>query len=72
MLLAQLERQDDEYVLRIPRHEVVQHDLREGQILGVVIEPLEDFGAFEVDSSERQAESWKLNEVKQQYRANDR
>ena len=71
MLLAKLERQNGEYVLRIPKHEVVQHDLHEGQILAVIIEPLDEFASVDAEQSERRAESWKLNEAKQAYRTND-
>ena len=67
MLLIRLERVDGEYVLRIPKSEVVQHDLHEGQILAVVIESLDELGTIGVDATKRQVESWKLNESGEPY-----
>lgn len=67
MLMARLERIDGEYVLRIPKHEVVQHDLREGQILAVIVESLDNFGTIGVEAPEHPAEIWKLNEPRQRY-----
>lgn len=67
MLMARLERIDGEYILRIPKHDVVQHDLHEGQLLAVLAEPLEAFGAISVEATERPAESWKLNEAASPY-----
>jgi len=67
MLLVRLERVDGEYVLRIPRHEIVQHDLREGQLLAVIVEPLADFGGIEGNPTKRGVENWKLNEVDEHY-----
>lgn len=67
MLMIRLERIDGEYILRVPTHAVALHDLREGQLLSVVLEPLDEFGVVEPDESERQAESWKLNETNQRY-----
>lgn len=70
MLMARLERIDGEYVLRIPKHEVLQHDLHEGQLLAVAVERLNDFASIEVETTDRPAESWKLNEAAQRYEPN--
>ncbi len=69
MLLLKLERVDGEYILRIPKDQVVNHDLREGQLLAVVVEPVSDFGTIAVDESEQTTESWKLNETGSEYAA---
>jgi hypothetical protein len=67
MLLLKLERVDGEYILRIPKEQVVNHDLREGQLLAVVVEAVSDFGTIAVDESEQTTESWKLNEERPSY-----
>lgn len=67
MLLLRLERVNDEYILRIPKAEIVQHDLHEGQILAVAVEPLDELGTIGSGVSEDREESWKLNEEGQRY-----
>ena len=67
MLMARLERIDGEYVLRIPKHDIVHHDLHEGQLLAIVVEPLDEFGTISVEATERPQETWKLNEPGQRY-----
>ena len=67
MLLLTLERINGDYILRIPKHDVVQHDLHEGQVLAVLFEPLDDFGTIGVETTDRCVESWKLNEPGQRY-----
>jgi hypothetical protein len=69
MLLLRLERINDEYILRIPKSEIVQHDLHEGQILAVVVEAFDEFGAIGAETTEHRDESWKLNESGELYDA---
>ena len=69
MLMARLERIDGEYILRIPRHEVVQHDLREGQLLAVALQPIDEFDIVGQTDSNRPADTWKLNENTQPYQS---
>jgi len=67
VLLLTLERVDGEYILRLSKEQVFQHDLREGQLLAVSVEPISDFDTIAVDESERTTESWKLNEERPSY-----
>jgi hypothetical protein len=69
MLLLKLERVDGEYVLKIPKEQVLRHDLREGQLLAVAVEPVSDFETMAVDENEPVTESWKLNETRSKYAA---
>lgn len=62
MLILRLERIDGEYVLRIPKHDIATLDLRDGQLLAVSVEPIDDFNTIGVETTDRPAESWKLNE----------
>ena len=67
MLMSRLERIDGEYFLRISKHDIVQHDLREGQLLAVLVEPLDDVDTIGFEATDRPAESWKLNEQGNRY-----
>lgn len=67
MLIVRLERVNGEYLLRIPKDEVIEHDLHEGQLLAVVLESLQDFGTVDASLSEEPEPAWKLNESRRSY-----
>lgn len=67
MLMARLECIDGEYILRVSKQDVFHYDLHEGQLLAVVVAPLDTLAMIGAEESERPAESWKLNESGQRY-----
>lgn len=70
MLVSRLERLDGEYFLRISKHDIVQHDLHEGQLLAVLVEPLNALDTIGFEGTDRPAENWKLNEQDHPYEPN--
>ena len=68
MLIARLERIEDEYYLRVPRSTVAQLDIRDGQFVAVSIEPLDELASIDGDEAEKRVEGWKLNEPGSTYR----
>lgn len=62
MFVTRLERIDGEYLVRLPRDVVVNRDLHEGQLVSVVIEPLDDYVSADPANDNVAEASWKLNE----------
>ncbi len=67
MLMARLECIDGEYILRVSKQDVFHYDLHEGQLLAVVVAPLDTLATIGAEESVWPAESWKLNESSRQY-----
>ena len=69
MYVARLERIDGEYVVTVPHEVVVQGDLHEGQVVSVMIEPLDGYAKVDGEQSEPASARWKLNEEPSTYRS---
>ncbi len=68
MFVTRLERIEGEYVVVVPHDVIVQGDLREGQVVSVMIEALDEYGKVDGEQSEPASSRWKLNEEESTYR----
>ena len=68
MFATRLERIEGEYVIVVPHDVVVQGDLRAGQVVSVLIEPMDEYAKVEGEKSEPASARWKLNEERPAYR----
>lgn len=68
MLLARIEKLGDDYIIRIPRDEIAQRDLRDGQVVNVMLEQFVELQRLEAEPVERPYDNWKLNEPPEHYR----
>lgn len=62
MFVARLQRVDGDYFVMLPYDVVVQRDLRDGQIVSVVVEPIAEYAPIDATGSDSGDASWKLND----------
>jgi hypothetical protein len=62
VFVTRLTRVDGEYLITVPPDVVVQHDLHDGQVISVVIEPLNEYVNVNDETPEPARTRWKLNE----------
>jgi hypothetical protein len=68
MFITRLERIEGEYVVVVPHEVIVQGDLHAGQVVSIVIEPLDEYAKVDGEQSEPASARWKLNENGPSYR----